>query len=314
MPRIGIDLGGTNIAAGIVDNDGRILLKMSVPTGATRAKEEIIEDIASLCRTLVKEAKIAFAEIESIGIAVPGGVDEKSGEILFTPNIPFSGINICNILSEKLDGKKIALANDANAATLAEVLTGAAKGADNAVMITLGTGVGGGIVIDKKIYSGSNGLAAEIGHFVIQMGGEKCGCGRRGCFEAYASATALIRMTKEELEQCFMSGEETLMAGSRKISARTSFDAFKAGDIPASRVIEKYITALANGISSLINIFQPDVFIIGGGVSGEGQFLIDLLQPKVDAEDFARTAKKRTRLCTASCGNDAGIIGAAFAE
>ncbi len=313
MRNIGIDLGGTNIAAGIVDESGNILLKKSVPTGASRKKEEIIDDIAALCRALAEEANISFEEIAAIGIAVPGGVDEKSGEILFTPNIPFSGINICKILSEKLDSKPIGVANDANAATLAEVLCGAAKGADNAVMITLGTGVGGGIVINKKIYSGSNGLAAEIGHFVIETGGEKCGCGRRGCFEAYGSATALIRMTNEELGRCFMSGEATLMAESSKISARTAFDAYKAGDAPAARVIEKYITYLASGISSLINIFQPDVFIIGGGVSGEGQFLIDLLLPKVDCEDFAKNAKKRTRLCTAVCGNDAGIIGAAAA-
>ena len=313
MRKIGIDLGGTNIAAGIVDENGKILLKKSVPTGASRKKEEIIDDIAALCRALASESGASLSDIEAVGIAVPGGVDEKSGEILFTPNIPFSGINICEILSEKLDGKSVGVANDANAATLAELFCGAAKGADNAVMITLGTGVGGGIVIDKKIYSGSNGLAAEIGHFVIQMDGEKCGCGRRGCFEAYGSATALIRMTKEELNTCFMSGEATLMAESSKISARTSFDAFKKGDAAAARVIEKYTDALANGITSLINIFQPDVFIIGGGVSGEGQFLIDLLQPKVDAEDFAKNAKKRTRLCTAVCGNDAGIIGAAFA-
>lgn len=313
MRKIGIDLGGTNIAAGIVDENGKILLKKSVPTGASRKKEEIIDDIAALCLALANESGASFSDIEAVGIAIPGGVNEKSGEILFTPNIPFSGINICEILSEKLDGKKVGVANDANAATLAEVFCGAAKGADNAVMITLGTGVGGGIVIDKKIYSGSNGLAAEIGHFVIRMGGEKCGCGRRGCFEAYGSATALIRMTKEELNTCFMSGEGTLMAESSKISARTSFDAFKKGDAAAARVIEKYTDALASGITSLINIFQPDVFIIGGGVSGEGQFLIDLLKPKIDAEDFARDSEKRTRLCTALCGNDAGIIGAAFA-
>ena len=313
MRKIGIDLGGTNIAAGIVDENGRILQKKSVPTGASRPREEIIDDIAALCRTLTNEAGIPFSEIDAIGIAVPGGVDAKSGEIPFTPNIPFSGINICEILSSKLDGKKVGVANDANAATLAEVFCGAAKGADNAVMITLGTGVGGGIVIDKKIYSGSNGLAAEIGHFVIQRGGEKCGCGRRGCFEAYGSATALIRMTKDELNTCFMSGEATLMAESAKISARTAFDAYRQGDAAATRVIDKYIDGLANGIASLINIFQPDVFIIGGGISGEKQFLIDLLQPRVDEEDFARTASKRTRLCTAACGNDAGIIGAAFA-
>lgn len=312
MLRIGIDLGGTNIAAGIVNENGEILFKSSVPTGATRPKEEIIDDIALLCKNLCKESGTDFASIESVGIAVPGGVDEKKGVIILTPNIPFSGLPICDILSEKLDGKRVTLANDANAATLAEVLAGAAKGADNAVMITLGTGVGGGIVIDKKIYSGSNGLAGEIGHFVIQMGGEKCGCGRRGCFEAYASATALIRMTKDELNKCFMSGEATLMAESSRITARTAFDAFKKGDAAAARVIEMYTDALANGITSMINVFQPDVFIIGGGVSGEKQFLIDLLQPKIDAEEFARNAEKRTRICTATCGNDAGIIGAAL--
>lgn len=314
MRKIGIDLGGTNIAAGIVDENGKILCKKSVPTGASRPKEAIISDIAALCKTLAAENGLSLSDIESVGIAVPGGVDEKSGVIILTPNIPFSGVNICKILSEKLDGMRVSVSNDANAATLAEVLVGAAKGAENAVMITLGTGIGGGIVIDKKIYSGSNGLAGEVGHFVIRMGGEKCGCGRRGCFETYASATALIRMTREEMNTCFMSGEETILAEvNGKVSARTAFDAFRAGDKAAARVIERYTDALASGITSLINIFQPDVFIIGGGVSGEKQFLIDLLQPKIDAEDFARDAKKRTRLCTAICGNDAGIIGAALA-
>lgn len=313
MLKIGIDLGGTNIAAGIVDENGTIRYKRSVPTGAGRPSDAIIEDIAANCRALCAENGIDFTKIASVGIAVPGGVDEESGEILFTPNIPFTGINIAKVLSEKLDGKRVGVCNDANAATIAEVLAGAAKGANNAVMITLGTGVGGGIVIDKKIYSGSNGLAGELGHFVIQMGGEKCGCGRRGCFEAYASGTALIRMTKEELNTCFMTGEATLMAESGRVSARTAFDAFKEGDAAAARVIERYTDALASGIISLINIFQPDVFIIGGGISGEGQFLVDLLQPKVDAEEFSRDAKKRARLCTATCGNDAGIIGAALA-
>ncbi|MBQ6613735.1 MAG: ROK family protein [Clostridia bacterium] len=312
MLKIGIDLGGTNIAAGIVNENGEILHKSSVPTGASRPKEEIIDDIALLCRNLCKEYGVGFDDIDTVGIAVPGGVDKKNGTIIRTPNIPFSGLPICDILSEKLDGKKIVLANDADAATLAEVLAGAAKGASNAIMITLGTGVGGGIVIDKKIYSGSNGLAGELGHFVIEKGGEQCGCGRRGCFEAYASATALIRMTKDELNTCFMTGEATLMAESGRISARTAFDAFKKGDAAAARVIERYTDALANGITSLINIFQPDVFIIGGGVSGEKQFLVDLLQPKIDKEDFAREAAVRTHICTATCGNDAGIIGAAL--
>ena len=302
MYYIGIDLGGTNIAAGITDTEGKILYKGSLPTGASRGRDAIIDDIAALCRMLCRDARIAFDEIGRIGIAVPGGVDAVAGEILFTPNIPLSGINICEILSAKLDGKP----------ALAEARVGAAKGAKDAVMITLGTGVGGGIVVDGKIYTGFNGLAAELGHFVIQKDGVPCGCGRRGCFEAYASATALIRMTKEELDRCFVSGEGTLMAESRKLNARVAFDAYRAGDAAAGRVIKTYIGYLASGIASLINIFQPEVFIIGGGVSNEKQFLLDLLLPLIDAEDFAKNAKKRTRIVTATCGNDAGIIGAAM--
>lgn len=312
MYSIGIDLGGTNIAAGITDSDGHIVYKASVPTGATRPREEIIDDIAALCRALCRDADISFDLIERVGIAVPGGVDSDAGEILFTPNIPFSGINIRDILSDKLDKKPVTLANDANAAALAEARVGAAKGAKNVIMITLGTGIGGGIVIDGRIYTGSNGLAAELGHFVIEKGGVPCGCGRRGCFEVYGSATALIRMTNEELDRCFMSGEPTLMAESRKINARVAFDAYKAGDAAAGRVIEKYINYLASGIASLINIFQPEVLIIGGGVSNERQFLLDLLRPLVDAEDFAKDAANRTRLAIATCGNDAGIIGASM--
>lgn len=315
MYYIGIDLGGTNIAAGITDTEGRILHKDALSTGASRDKDAILEDIVTLCHMLCRDAKIGEAEIARVGIAVPGGVDAATGEILFTPNIPsFSGINICDILSAKLGGKPVLLANDANAAALAEARVGAAKGAASAVMITLGTGIGGGIIVNGRIYTGFNGLAAELGHFVIRKDGVPCSCGQRGCFETYASATALIRMTKEELDRCFVSGEGTLMAESRKLNACVAFDAYRAGDVAAKRVIEQYIGYLASGIASLINIFQPEVFIIGGGVANERQFLLDLLAPHIDAEDFARNAKKRTRIVTAVCGNDAGIIGAAMNE
>lgn len=313
MLKIGIDLGGTNIAAGIVNENGKIVCKKSVLTGAERWYEEIVNDIVSLCHILCTEAKTDIKDIATVGIAVPGGVDEKTGEVIFTPNVPFTGINLSKVLSEKMHGATVKVMNDANAATLAEVLAGAATDANNAVMITLGTGVGGGIVIDKKVYSGFNGLAGELGHFCVQTNGEKCGCGRHGCFEMYASASALVRMTKEEIAFCAKNGERTYLAESHVINARTAFDAFKSGDVAAARVIDKYTDALANGITSLINIFQPDVFIIGGGVSGEKQFLIDLLQPKIDAQVFSRKIKKQTRICTAICGNDAGIIGAALA-
>jgi glucokinase len=316
MYTIGIDLGGTHIAVGLVDENFNIVKKISAPTLAQRGPYEITKDMAALSAKVCEECGLnLLRDVKKVGIAAPGTVNPSTGLIEYSNNIKMRDFPVVKKFAEfsGVAEENIAIGNDANLAALGEATAGAAKGAECAVMITLGTGVGGGIVINKQIYSGSNGLAAEIGHFVIKMGGEKCGCGRQGCFEAYGSATALIRMTKAELNKCFMSGEATLMAESSKISARTAFDAFKQGDKAAARVIEEYTDGLANGIASLVNIFQPDVFIIGGGISGEGQFLIDLLQPKFDLEDFARNAKKRTKLCTAMCGNDAGIIGAAFA-
>ena len=313
MFRIGIDLGGTNIAAGIVDEYGNLLRKTSIPTNANRNVNEIIDDIIALCYKVCDINCIPIENIISIGIAVPGGVDEKTGQIIFTPNIPFSGINITDVLSKEFENVEIGVINDANAALLAELRVGSARGKENAVMITIGTGIGGGIAVNGKIISGLNGSAGELGHIVIQRNGKECSCGRRGCFEKYASASALVELTKQEILNCQNKGEPTLMAEASEINARVAFDAFKKGDTAAKRVIAEYIDALSCGIVSLINIFQPDIFIIGGGVSGEKQFLIDMLQPIVDKEDYARGYEKRTEIVTALCGNDAGIVGAAFA-
>lgn len=313
MLRLGIDLGGTNIAVGAVDAAGVIVAKKSAPTLAKREHGLIIDDIVALCLDVCKEAGCDMEAIASVGIAVPGGVDEKSGEIIFTPNIPFSGLNIAEILSKRFDGKRVGVVNDANAALLAEIKCGAAVGYENAVMITIGTGIGGAIAINGRILSGINGMAGELGHIVIKRGGKPCSCGRQGCFETYASATALVNLTKQEIESCKKTGEYTLMADTVEINARVAFDAYKQGDAAAKRVLDEYIDALSGGIISLINIFQPDVLLIGGGVSGEKQFLIDLLAPYIDKEDYARGVTKRTRIATALCGNGAGIIGAAFA-
>ena len=312
MFRIGIDLGGTNIAAGVVDEGGSILCKESVPTNAQREPDEIIDDIVRLCLSVCQSGNIDLDSIEAIGIAVPGGVDEKSGRIIFTPNIPFSGINISEELSKRLQNIRVGVINDANAALLAELTVGAAKGMQNAVMITIGTGIGGGIAVNGKLVGGVNGAAAELGHIVIERNGKKCACGRRGCFERYASATALAELTQQEVDRCAQNGEYTVMQEAQKIGARVPFEAYKRGDEAAKRVIAEYIDALSCGVISLINIFQPDIFVIGGGVSGEKQLLIDLLQPSVDREEYARGYEKRTALVTALCGNDAGIIGAAF--
>lgn len=313
MIRIGIDLGGTNIAVGAVNERHEIIARCSVPTGAERPAQAVIADMCAAVEEALRRAGLTAADCASIGIGSPGTCDPETGVVARAYNLGWKDVPVCRMLTEHF-GLPAHLGNDANCAALAEVVAGAAAGRRDVVLITLGTGVGGGIVTDGKIYTGFNGLAAELGHFVIQKDGVPCGCGRRGCFEAYASATALIRMTKEELDRCFVSGEGTLMAESRKLNARVAFDAYRAGDAAAKRVIETYIGYLASGIASLINIFQPEVFIIGGGVSNEKQFLLDLLLPRIDAEDFAKNAKKRTRVVIATCGNDAGIIGAAMNE
>jgi len=205
--------------------------------------------------------------------------------------------------------------NDANAAAWGEVVAGSAKGSRDSVMITLGTGVGGGIIIDGKVISGFNYAGAELGHIVIEVDGAQCGCGRKGCWEAYSSATALIRMTREKLAECEAQGRETVMTEmvekAGKVSGRTAFDAKRAGDEAGAEVVEKYVHYLAQGISNIINIFQPEVLSIGGGISNEGDYLLDMLVPLVRAEVYGQGIVKGTDIRIAALRNDAGIIGGA---
>ena len=205
-------------------------------------------------------------------------------------------------------GKPAFIENDANAAAYGEYVAGAAKGAKNAVCITLGTGVGGGIIIDGKIYCGSNFGGAEIGHTVISVDGPQCTCGRKGCFEVYSSATGLIRMTKEAIAE----NPDSMMADEEKISGRTAFDYMRKGDKAAKGVVDKYIKYLAAGITNTINIFQPDVLCIGGGVCNEGDPLLLPMKEIVARENYTRNSPKNAEIVIAKLGNDAGIIGAAF--
>ncbi len=316
MYRIGIDLGGTNIAAAIVDNDFRIVKKMSIPTGAERDASLIMDDMAALCKSVCSEAGIDFSEIEAIGIASPGVANHTDGVVEYSCNLPFRKFPICAELGKRLGLDNIHVENDANAAAWGEAVAGAAKGTENSVMITLGTGVGGGVIIDGKVFSGFNYAGTELGHVVIEVGGRQCGCGRRGCWEAYSSATGLINMTKEKLEECEKSGRKTAMAEIAekygKVNGRVAFDAFRAGDEAAREVVDTYITYLASGLASMINIFQPEVLSIGGGVSGEGQLLLDLLSPIISSDTYGGDFVTPTKLAIAELGNDAGIVGAAF--
>ncbi len=313
MYYLGIDLGGTNIAVGIVDENHKILRKGSVPTKAERDPEEIIIDMAKLCRSLLDQEGIGLAEVAYAGIAAPGSANPVEGVIEYANNLPFRHFEIARILKKHLGIGTVYVENDANAAAYGEAIAGAAKGTKNSVMITLGTGVGGGIVLDGKIYSGFNYAGAELGHMVIEHNGRQCSCGRKGCFEAYSSATALIRMTKEKLAETKDTIMWDMVGTIDNVSGKTAFAAMRQGDKAGAEVCDTYISYLADGIASLINIFQPEVLSIGGGICNEGDRLLVPLKEKVFAEVYNRGAKEKdlTKLVVAALGNDAGIIGAA---
>ena len=312
MYTIGVDLGGTNIAAGLCDENLKMIDKISVKTGAERSAGEIVADMASVSRRLIEKNRLQLSDIEYVGILVPGTINPVEGAVECTPNLPFSGLKLRDEFKKHLPIEKVLLENDANAAALGEALAGAGRGARSLIMITLGTGVGGGVILDGKIFTGGlNSHGAELGHTVIVAGGRPCGCGRRGCWEAYSSATALKNMTAERLAALAESGIYTDMAKADKISARTAFNAAKAGDKEAQRLVDEYINYLAVGVTNMINIFQPEVILIGGGISGEGDNLIRPLSAIVDREQYTRDREVKTKVLVAGLGNDAGIIGAA---
>lgn len=312
MYYIGVDLGGTNIAAGIVDEKGNLLRKASIPTGAEREADEVIKDMAGLCRKLIDEQGITVDDVEYAGVATPGTADHDNGIVVYANNLRFLNYPLADKLKEFLGVKKVLIENDANAAAKGEAACGAAKGYANSVMITLGTGLGGGIIIDNKIYSGFNYAGAELGHMVIEVDGLPCSCGRKGCWEAYSSATGLINMTKVKLAETKDTVMHEMVAHDGKVSGRTAFDAMRKGDKAAKEVVDKYIYYLAMGIVNIINIFQPEVLVIGGGICNEKHYLTDPLMDVVDKEQYSRNSAKKTEIRIATLGNDAGIIGAAM--
>ncbi len=312
MYSIGIDIGGTKIAAGIVCSDHSILKKASIPTLASRQSEAITADMAKLCFDLMEKAGIGEDEIESIGIACPGIANSETGEIVYSCNLPFRNFLIVKELGKYFKTDRIYVENDANAATLGEAVAGAAKGASNVVMITIGTGIGGGAIIDGKICSGFNFAAAELGHTVIVHKGRRCACGRRGCWEAYSAVPALVRMTRQKMKSKKESSMWKYCHGDiDKADARCAFDEMKKGDRAALSVVDEYIGYLACGITNMVNIFQPQILCIGGGLSGEGRYLVDPIKKIVEIEQYSRDLADKTEIKIAQLGNDAGIVGAA---
>ena len=305
---VGIDLGGTNIAAAVVDEYGVIYGRAKRKTAMPRPYNEIFDDMALCAREAAVASGILFEDIECVGIGCPGALDVENGIVEFSNNLDFYDVPIGEYM-EKALGKKIYLENDANAAAWGEFLCGSGKGLRDMVMITLGTGVGSGIIEDGHLVRGAYGKGAELGHMAIIAGGEKCTCGRRGCLEAYASATALIKQTKNAMRSCRESDMWKVSPNLSEVNGRT---AFASKDAAAKKVVKDYLGYLSEGIVNIVNILQPEVICIGGGVSGEGDRILAPLNKAIDKESFARFGKKQTKVTCAVLGNDAGIIGAAL--
>ena len=311
MYRIGIDLGGTNIVAGVVNDNHEIISRAKCKTRLPRPAEEILADMAEMARQAAKEAGLSMEDIEYVGVGCPGTCNGDTGVVEYSNNLRFENVALRDDLS-KLTGKPVYIENDANAAALGEAVAGAAKGAQSCVCITLGTGVGSGIIINGKIYGGFNFAGAELGHTVIMVDGEPCTCGRCGCWEAYASATALIRQTRRAMEAHKDSAMWQIAGSLDKVDGRTAFDAMRAGDAVGKAVVDQYIAYIATGLINVINIFQPEVMCIGGGICKEGDALLIPLQEHIRRERYSKFSSHQTRLCVATLGNDAGVIGAAF--
>ena len=310
MYYIGIDVGGMSIKGGLTDGDGKLLYTDTVVTaGAYTEEHTISEDIHKLTVKLIEGAGIDEKDLKGIGIGQAGSIDSERGIIRYWNNIPMENVHVREEMA-KYHKAPVFIDNDANVAALGEYRFGSGKGYDNLIFVTLGTGVGSGIIIDGKIFRGVEGAGAEAGHMVIMAGGERCNCGRRGCWEAYASASALIRQTKAAIAAHPESAMVRIAEEAGEVNGITAFKAAKAGDEVAKAVVDKYIDYVGEGLVSLANIFRPRAFLIGGGISKEGEYLTAPLQHKLDTENFGSKFNPEVVVKPAILRNDAGILGA----
>ncbi len=311
MYYIGIDVGGTNLVAGLVNEKGRILDKVSHPVDKGMTPEALCAELARLSQKVCEMGAVDFDKIEAVGVGLPGLVDNKTGMVIQTPNMPFENTPFCKLFKEVWD-VPVFLGNDANCAAAGEYWAGAAKDCDPAVVVTLGTGIGGGMVVNGKLFTGFANSGMEIGHMVIKPNGVLCGCGNRGCWEQYGSATALIRLTRLEMEKTPDSVLWELCEGDTyKAQGRTAFQGARLGDAASKRVLSVYLQGLSIGLINIINCLQPEIICLGGGISNaEDDLLLDPLRELVRQGSYDKTMP--TRLEKASLGNDAGVVGAAL--
>lgn len=304
-------MGGTNIKAGIVDMSGRIIARNAMPTGAGRDYQLIIDDMAAQVKALLDESGVSLEEVDSIGIGVPGTVDYRTGKVIYCTNLFWNEVP----LGEKfraIFNKPIYAENDATVAGLGESLFGSTKGVRNSVFLTLGTGVGGGIIINNRVYSGSHGAGSEIGHMIMGENFYDCNCGNNGCLETFASATAMIKYVQKRIaEDCTTTSILSEADGKpENINAKMIFDAAQTGDAIALETVDRMVKYLAAGIISIYNVLDPERIAIGGGVSLAGQYLLDKLKHKVNSMTMVKKIHYGD-IVLAELGNEAGIIGAA---
>lgn len=315
MYKVGVDLGGTNIAVGVINDEYEIIGRGKAKTNMPRHATEIFDDIVKCIYAAAEDAGIKVNEIESVGIGTPGSVDKYIGEIVYANNLDFYNVPAVKYINEKLPNVKVYLENDANAAALGEAVAGCGKGKKSFIAITLGTGVGSGIVLDGKLLTGCNDGGGELGHVVIKFDGEPCNCGRVGCWERYASATALVNQTKAAMLEHKDSKMWDLCGGDiENAGGRTAFDGMRAGDKYAKEVCDNYIYYVALGTANVINAFQPDMLCFGGGICNEGDTLLKPIEEHVAVMRYTKQQEVQTQICRATLGNDAGIIGAALVQ
>lgn len=342
---LGVDVGGTNLVAAVMDENYNIISKTSCKANLPRLPKLLADDIAEICNKAVEDSGLSFSQIENVGVGFPGVINSELGVVEYACNFGYRNVPMGEMLKKRLN-IPVMLGNDGNAAAVGEFVVGAGMGYNSVVAITLGTGVGGGIIINGKIDQGFNYSGGEIGHTIIKMGGRPCNCGRRGCFEAYASATGLIKTTIEKMREYPDSILWKVAETEDKVEGKTVFDAMELmntnskkaydnyilalngsmvtkeilndfvsalkGDTAVKEVFDEYILALSCGIINIINIFQPEIVCIGGGISKQGKVLLDPIQKIVNKEDYAQHSDKRCKIVTAKLGNDAGLIGAAI--
>lgn len=310
MNYIGIDIGGTNLKAGLVNDEGSILAMEKRKIAEVSDQKALVEALVALTQSLTERGGLTPEQIRSVGVGVPGAVEIHSGAVLYTCNLPLRNVPLRKLFHRYLP-YPLYVENDANCAALAEYYAGAGMGSKRFVTITLGTGVGAGILHNGQIYHGANGMAGEVGHMSIVYHGEPCPCGRRGCWERYASASALTRETKAAMQ----ANKNTIMWKMTQdidhVNAKLAFDAAAKGDETARKVIDSWIEYVGVGIANVINTFEPEVICIGGGVSNQGEVLLAPVRAYAENETRNITTGKFPVICACQLHNDAGVIGAA---